>query len=128
MRLDGLDFVGRRGVPHSDGVVLTRGGEPIAVRAERHAEDSVGVPLESKDYLSSFRRPTFTVRSSLAEASRLPSELNTTLMTAAGMPSEALELMPSFGVPQLHRLVIAGGGESCAVRAERHAADEVGVL
>ena len=70
---------------------------------------------------------TFTVWSSLPEARRLPSGLNATLVTVAGVPLEGEGLLAGRRVPDLHRLVAAGGGEALAVGAERHAVDRAGV-
>ena len=70
---------------------------------------------------------TFTVSSRLAEASRLPSGLNATLVTRAGVPLEGEDFLAGRGVPHLHRPVPAGGGEPLAVGAERHARDSAGV-
>ena len=48
---------------------------------------------------------TFTVPSRLAEASRLPSGLNATLVDTAGVPLEGEGFLPGRGVPHLHRPV-----------------------
>ena len=49
---------------------------------------------------------TFTVPSSLAEARRLPSGLNATLLTSSGVPLEREDLLARVGVPDLQRVVI----------------------
>ena len=65
----------------------------------------------------------FTVRSSLAEASRVPSGLNATLKTVPRVPSKGAEFLARGRVPQLHRLVPTRRGQPRPVRAERHATD-----
>ena len=64
---------------------------------------------------------SFTVRSRLAEAMRRPSGLNATPMTTLRVPAQGEDFLAGGGVPELHRAVIAGGGEAAAVGAERHA-------
>ena len=64
---------------------------------------------------------TFTVWSWLAEAIREPSGLNATLETGPVCPLSVRVSLPVSRVPNLHRLVVAGGGELGAVGAERHA-------
>ena len=64
---------------------------------------------------------TLTVRSSLAEAMRRPSGLNATPLTDVGVSLERERLLAGAGVPDLHRLIAAGGGDAAAVGAERHA-------
>ena len=54
---------------------------------------------------------TFTVLSPLAEARRLPSGLNATLVTPLVCPLRVSSLLARRGVPHLHRLVLAGGDE-----------------
>ena len=44
--LEREQFLARGGVPELDRLVPARGGESLAVGAERHARDAVGVPLE----------------------------------------------------------------------------------
>ena len=51
----------------------------------------------------------------------MPSGLNATLVTSSGVPLEGEGFLAGRGVPHLHRLVDAGGGEPLAVGAERHA-------
>ena len=53
----------------------------MAVGAERHAHDPPVCPLRVSVSWPVAASHTFTVRSPLAEASRLPSGLNATLMT-----------------------------------------------
>ena len=70
---------------------------------------------------------TFTVPSSLADASRPPSGLNATLLTRPVCP---LRVRVSWPVPASHTFTVAigtGGGEALAVGAERHAKDKAGV-
>ena len=110
--LEGEGFLAGRGVPHLHRLVHAGGGEALAVGAERHAADPAGVPLEGEDFLAGRRRPTPSPsRRQLAEASRLPSGLNATLVTMAGVPLEGEDFLAGRGVPHLHRLVLAGGGE-----------------
>ena len=45
------DRLASPGVPHLRGLIKTGGREPRAVRAERHAEETVGVPLEGEGVL-----------------------------------------------------------------------------
>ena len=122
--LEGEGFLPGPGVPHLHRPVLTGGGEPLAVGAERHAQDVVGMPLEGEGLPARSRRPTPSPSGpQLAEASRLPSGLNATLVTCVGVPLEGEGFLPGRGVPHLHRPVTAGGGEPLAVGAERHALD-----
>ena len=43
------------------------------------------------------------------------------------MSLERERLLAGAGVPDLDRLIVAGGGDAAAVGAERHASDEAGV-
>ena len=81
------------------------------------------MPLEGEDSCPVAASHTFTVPSALAEASRLPSGLNATLVTDVGVPLEGEGFLPGRGVPHLHRPIPTGGGEPLAVGAERHAHD-----
>jgi len=47
---DGVE--GSVGVPHAGGLVLRSGDDPLTVRAECHAVHSLGVPLESAEFLA----------------------------------------------------------------------------
>ena len=69
-----------------------------------------------------------TVLSSPAVASRCPSGLNATLEHRAGVAGEwGADRLAGVGVPQPHRLVVAGGGEAVPVGAERHTDHRAGV-
>ena len=115
-------FPARPGVPHLHRLVAAGGGEPLAVGAERHAVDSAGVPLEGEGFLPGRGVPHLhRLVTALAEASRLPSGLNATLLTEPVCPLRVRVSWPGLGVPHLHRPVIAGGGDPLAVGAERHA-------
>ena len=61
---------------------------------------------------------TFTVPSTLAEAIRLPSGLNATLLTPSVCPLRVRISSPGRGVPDLHRPIHTGGGDPPAVGAE----------
>ena len=74
------------GVPHLHRLIPTGGGEPLAVGAERHALDMPGMPLEGELSCPVGASHSFTVRHSLAEASRLPSGLNATRRHARCAP------------------------------------------
>src|SRR5688500_11051875 len=62
----------------------------------------------------------FTVLSSLAEARVLPSDENA---TATALTDERVATSLRVAVPQLHCVVITGGGQSLAVRRKRHRQD-----
>ena len=82
------------------------------------------MPLEGEDFLARVAAShTFTVSSALPLTMRLPSGLNATLVTKAGVPLEGEEFLARGGVPHLHRLVLAAGDDAFAVGAERHATD-----
>ena len=69
-----------------------------------------------------------TVPSTLAVASRCPSGLNATPITASVWPvSGCADGLAGVGVPQPHRAVVAGGGQPVPVGAERHTEHRVGV-
>ena len=69
-----------------------------------------------------------TVPSALAEASRCPSGLNATPVHRAGVAGErGADRLAGAGVPQPHRVVVAGGGQPVPVGAERHTATPAGV-
>ena len=100
------------GVPHLHRLIVTTGGgDPRAVGAERHARDTDRWPLSVSVSCPVAASHTFTVSSWLAEAIRLPSGLNTTLVDIPGMPLERERLPAGRGVPHLHGLVLAGGGD-----------------
>ena len=58
---------------------------------------------------------------------RRPSGLNATPYDPVGVSLEREGLLAGAGVPDLHRLIVAGGGDAASVGAERHAIDPVGV-
>ena len=61
--------------------------DAFAVGAERHADDSVGVPLEGEDFLARVGVPDLhRLVPAAAEAMRLPSGLNATLLTSCVCP------------------------------------------
>ena len=66
---------------------------------------------------------TFTVLVQLPLTRRLPSGLNATLQTPAGVPLEGEDFLAGRRVPHLQRLVPAAGDDPFAVGAERHAVD-----
>ena len=117
------------GVPQPHRVVLAGGGEPVPVGAERHTAHPSVWPVSGSPSgwpVSAFH--TRTVWSSPAEASRCPSGLNATPLTASVWPvSGCAEGLAGVGVPQPHGAVVAGGGQPVPVGAERHTAHRVGV-
>ena len=51
---------------------------------------------------------------------RRPSGLNATPLTQSVCPLSVSDLLSGAGVPDLHRLIVAGGGDAASVGAERH--------
>ena len=69
-----------------------------------------------------------TVPSSLPLARVLPSGLNATEQTRAGVAGEgAADRVAGGHVPQPHRVIVAAAGQGLAVGAERHRPDGAGV-
>ena len=125
----GADRLAGVGVPQPHRAVVAGGGQPVPVGAERHTGHPVGVAGEGLPRgwpVSAFH--SRTVLSSLALASRCPSGLNATPITAAGVAGERVaEGLAGVGVPQPHRAVAAGGGQPVPVGAERHTRHRAGV-
>ena len=117
-------------VPQPHGVVVTAGGDPRAVGAERHADHRVRVAGQRlADRVGRCRAShSRTVLSSLPEAMRVPSGLNATLSPRPCGRSAAAPIgLAGVRVPQPHRVVVAAGGDARAVGAERHAGHRVRV-
>ena len=106
------------GVPQPHRLVVAGGGEPVPVGAERHTATGPVWPVSGAPRgwpVSAFH--SRTVWSSLAEAIRCPSGLNATLAHPVGVAGERVaEGLAGVGVPQPHRLVVAGGGDAGARR------------
>src|SRR5262245_27388988 len=112
--------VQRPGVPHLHRLVLTGGGEAVAVGADRRAPDPAGMPLEGEGFLAGRGIPNLhcLVLTGRGEAVAVGAERHA--LDISGMPLEGADFLAGVGVPHLHRAVIAGGGEPLAVRAVCH--------
>ena len=105
----GADRLAGVGVPQPHRRVVAGGGQAVPVGAERHTDHRVGVAGQGCADgwpVSAFH--SRTVLSALAEASRCPSGLNATPVTAPVWPVSGLDGLAGVGVPQPHRLVGAG--------------------
>ena len=112
------------GVPQPHGGIRGGGGQAVPVGAEGHARDSrrvLGAVSGSPSGAPVSAFHSRTVSSALAVASRCPSGLNATPVTASVWPVErGAEGLAGVGVPQPHRVVDAGAGQPVPVGAERH--------
>ena len=115
-------------VPDPHRAVPAAGGQPAAIRRHRHRRHRRPVWLvktaRSRPVATSQIR---TVRSSLAEASQLPSGATATASTSSTWPVQDGPLPPGRRIPDPHRLVPAGGGQPAAIRRHRHRQHPVGV-
>ncbi len=91
-------------------------------RAERHAQDRVGVPRRVR-VSCPVRRPTPSPSYPAGGGEPLAVGAERHALDPAGVPLEGEGFLAGRGVPHLHRLIVAGGGEPLAVGAERHAVD-----
>src|SRR6516225_457582 len=93
--------------PDPDRLVRTRGGEALAVGAERHAGDAVGMATQREQFLARGGVPDLD-RPVIARGSKAPAvgaEGHT--VDAGEMPAECQHFLGCSGVPDLDGLVSA---------------------
>src|SRR5262249_27631488 len=105
-------------VPYPDDAVPNTADESLAVWAKDH----VGIPataLEGEQFLAILRIPDLHLFSASARQALAVRAEDHALDTAC-VPFEGEEILTSFGVPYLHRLVRRSASQALAVRAENH--------
>src|SRR5205085_23755 len=110
------------GVPDPHRVVLTRGGQPSAVRAVCYDEGTLCMSLESKEDVAGVGvpDPQRLVRTPGGDPGPVRAEHHAVYrFIHVSLKDE--ERLAGGGVPDPHRTVRTRGGQSSAVRAERHA-------
>src|SRR5262249_2603475 len=111
-----------RQLPHLHRVVRTPRGQPLAVRAEGHAVDRVGMPLESQDVLTGGHVPYLhrPIPKNTARGKPLAVRAEGHACDRVRVPLEGADFFAGGRVPHLQRPVLTGRGQPLAVRAESY--------
>src|SRR5260370_1257159 len=120
-------------VPHLEFPWLTglaaAAGQPLAVGAESHAPDHLGVPLDVEPLLPGGGAPDFPLTGVVALPAAVAGEpLAVGAKDRAGVPFQGEHLPTTLHIPDLDRpimLIKAASGQPLAVRAESHAREPV---
>ena len=107
------------GIPHLQRPVQTAADDPPPVRAERHANEIIGVPPECERLLAALgiphiERPTGAGNPPTVQAERYRAD-------NAAVPPECERFLAALGIPQPNRVVNTATYDPPTLRTERHA-------